>query len=173
MLLKKHFFDIILINAKRIEDMSIESVRKEFTKYGIKDRIFELDTSSATVELAAKALGCTPKEIAKSLAVLVDETPIIIVVSGDAKIDNAKYKQQFHKKARMLHGDQVKQYTNHEIGGVCPFGLKEGVQVFLDNSLKPLHYVFSACGSSNSCIRLSLKELEKYSNFIAWVEVCR
>ena len=124
--------------------MSIERVRGQFKELGIEDRIVELDQSSATVELAAHVLGCQPRDIAKTLAFDVDGDAIVIVAVGDARIDNAKYKNTFGKKAKMLHGDQVEARTGHAIGGVCPFGLKEGVKVYLDQSLKQLEYVYPA-----------------------------
>lgn len=153
--------------------MSIERVRRQFKELGIEDRIVELDQSSATVELAAHALGCQPRDIAKTLAFDVDGDTIVIVAIGDARIDNAKYKNTFGKKAKMLHGDQVEERTGHAIGGVCPFGLKEGVKVYLDRSLKQLEYVYPACGSSNSCIRMCVEELEKTTNPIDWIDVCK
>lgn len=107
------------------------------------------------------------------MAFLVGDQPILIVTSGHAKIDNAKYKHFFGKKAKMMHGDQVEKYIGHAAGGVCPFGLNEGVKVYLDDSLKTLQYVFPACGSSNSCIKLTIEELERYSHFIEWIDVCR
>lgn len=144
--------------------MSIERVREQFKELGIEDRI---------VELAAHALGCQPRDIAKTLAFDVDGDAIVIVAVGDARIDNAKYKNTFGKKAKMLHGDQVEERTGHAIGGVCPFGLKEGVKVYLDQSLKQLEYVYPACGSSNSCIRMRVEELEKTTNPIDWIDVCK
>ena len=158
-------------DVERKIKVSIERVREEFSLLGIDDRIVELDASSATVELAAKALGCEPKNIAKSLAFLVGDQPILIVASGHAKIDNAKYKHYFGKKAKMMYGDQVEKYIGPAAGGVCPFGLNEGVKVYLDDSLKTLQYVFPACGSSNSCIKLTIEELERYSHFIEWIDV--
>lgn len=149
-------------DVERKNKVSIERVREEFSLLGIDNRIVELDASSATVELAAK-----------SLAFLVGDQPILIVASGHAKIDNAKYKHYFGKKAKMMHGDQVEKYIGHAAGGVCPFGLNEGVKVYLDDSLKTLQYVFPACGSSNSCIKLTIEELERYSHFIEWIDVCR
>lgn len=144
--------------------MSIERVREQFKELGIEDRI---------VELAAHALGCQPRDIAKTLAFDVDGDTIVIVAVGDARIDNAKYKNTFGKKAKMLHGDQVEERTGHAIGGVCPFGLKEGVKVYLDQSLKQLEYVYPACGSSNSCIRMRVEELKKTTNPIDWIDVCK
>lgn len=144
--------------------MSIERVRGQFKELGIEDRI---------VELAAHVLGCQPRDIAKTLAFDVDGDAIVIVAVGDARIDNAKYKNTFGKKAKMLHGDQVEARTGHAIGGVCPFGLKEGVKVYLDQSLKQLEYVYPACGSSNSCIRMRVEELEKTTKPVDWIDVCK
>lgn len=155
------------------ETMSIERVRAYFSKIGMEERIVELDQSSATVELAAQALGCRPVDIAKTLAFDVEGQTIVIVAAGNARIDNAKYKNTFGKKAKMLHGQEVEERTGHAIGGVCPFGLKDGVKVYLDQSLKPLTKVYPACGSSNSCICLSIEELEKVTDFVAWVDVCK
>ena len=159
--------------------MSIERVRRQFKELGIEDRIVELDQSSATVELAAHALGCQPRDIAKTLAFDVDGDTIVIVAVGDARIDNAKYKNTFGKKAKMLHGDQVEERTGHAIGGVCPVGgvcpfcVKEGVKVYLDPSLRRFDIVYPACGSSNSCIRMCVEELEKTTNPIDWIDVCK
>ncbi len=151
--------------------MSLESVKKEFETYGIADRIVVLHESSATVHLASVALGCTEAEIAKTMSFLVDEQPIVIVMAGDVKISNHKYKAFFHKKARMLHGEEVEEYTSHPIGGVCPFGLKENVIVYLDESLKRFEYLYPACGSVNSAIKLTLDELIKYSHYHEWIDV--
>lgn len=151
--------------------MSLDSVKEEFKKYHIEDKIILLDESSATVELASHALGCKEAEIAKTMSFLVDDQPILIVMAGEAKINNHKYKAYFHKKARMLHGDEVMEYTSHPIGGVCPFGLKENVIVYLDESLKRFTYVYPACGSCNSAIKLTIDELEKYSNYKKWIDV--
>lgn len=153
--------------------MSIEIVRDYFKKYGIGDRIQEFDTSSATVELAAQSLNCDPKLIAKTLSFEVFGKPILIVVAGDAKIDNPKYKQIFGVKAKMLKADQVEKLIGHAIGGVCPFKINDGVKVFLDESLKRFEYVYPACGSSNSAIKLTIKELEKYSEFSNWIDVAK
>ena len=153
--------------------MSIESVKAFFTKYGISDRIREFDVSSATVELAAQALGCEPCRIAKTLSFAVNGKAILIVAAGDAKIDNPKYKSQFGTKAKMLTPDEVETLVGHAVGGVCPFGIREGVAVYLDASLKRFSTVFPACGSSNSAIELTIPELEQYSGFIAWIDVCK
>lgn len=153
--------------------MSIEKVKKHFEKYGIENRILEFDVSSATVELAAAALGCLPEKIAKTLSFSVADTPILIVAAGDAKVDNAKFKSKFGVKAKMLPADTVETLIGHSIGGVCPFGINNGVRVFLDESLKRFETVFPACGSSNSAIELSIPELEKYSGYEEWIDVCK
>lgn len=151
--------------------MSLDSVREEFKKYGIEDRIIILNESSATVHLASVALGCTEAEIAKTMSFLVDEQPIVIVMAGDVKISNHKYKSYFHKKARMLRGEEVIEYTSHPIGGVCPFGLKNNVIIYLDESLKRFTNVYPACGSPNSAIKLTVSELEEYTNYKEWIDV--
>ncbi len=153
--------------------MSIEKVREYFKKFGIENKILEFQVSSATVELASKALNCEPGRIAKSLSFKIDEKPILVICAGDEKIDNSKYKARFHTKAKMLNPDEVKEMIGHEIGGVCPFGIKDNVKVYLDNSLKRFKTVFPACGSSNSAIELTNEELEKYSNCIEWVDICK
>lgn len=152
--------------------MSIGKVREFFNQLGLESRVKEVDASSATVELAAKALDCEPCRIAKTLSFVIDETPILIVTAGDAKIDNRKYKAQFGKKARMIAPDDVEQLIGHAVGGVCPFAVNEGVKIYLDVSLKRFETVFPACGSGNSMIELTLGELERYSAFTAWVDVC-
>ena len=153
--------------------MAIEKVKEFFEKCGIADRIQEFDTSSATVELAAQALGCAPERIAKSLSFMVDGGAILVVAAGDVKIDNPKYKAFFGTKAKMLAFEEAEELIGHAVGGVCPFAVNEGVEVYLDESLKRFETVFPACGSSNSAIELTLKELEKYSGFIAWIDVCK
>ncbi len=153
--------------------MSVEAVKKYFEQYGIADRIMEMEQSSATVELAAAAVGCEPERIAKSISLLLEDKPIIIVVSGEAKIDNKKYKERFHAKAKMIPFDEVEQYIGHAPGGVCPFGIKPQVTVYLDESLKRFQSVYPAAGSSNSAIELSLEELEKYAVSAGWVDVCK
>lgn len=152
--------------------MAIEKVREYFKQFGIENKIQELELSSATVDLAAKALNCEPARIAKSLSFKVDEQAILIISAGDVKINNAKYKAFFKVKAKMLTPDEVREFIGHEIGGVCPFGINDNVKVYLDESLKRFETVFPACGSSNSAIELNIQELEKYSNFIEWVDVC-
>lgn len=153
--------------------MSIEKVKEYFEKFGLKDNILELSESSATVELAAKALGCEEARIAKTLSFVVEEKPVLIVTAGDVKIDNSKYKSTFHTKAKMLKFEDVEKLIGHAVGGVCPFAVNEGVKVYLDESLKRFKTVFPACGSANSAIELTIVELEKYSNSIAWIEVTK
>ena len=153
--------------------MAIEKVKAFFASHGIEDRVLELDSSSATVELAAQALHCEPCRIAKTLSFLVGGAPILIVTAGDAKIDNSKYKKQFGTKAKMLTPDEAVELVGHAVGGVCPFAVNEGVTVYLDESLKRFETVFPACGSSNSAIELTLAELEKYSSFTSWIDVCK
>ena len=152
--------------------MAIEKVKEYFKQYGMADRVLELEVSSATVELAAQALGCQPCRIAKTLSFMADG-PILIVAAGDAKIDNPKYKAQFGIKAKMLTPDAVKALIGHAVGGVCPFGIHEGVTVYLDESLKRFETVFPACGSGNSAIELTVPELEQYSGRKSWVDVCK
>ena len=153
--------------------MAIEAVKAFFSQYGMVERIKEFDVSSATVELAAQALGCEPCRIAKTLSFSVDGRAILIVAAGDAKIDNPKYKAQFATKAKMLTPEEAETLIGHAVGGVCPFGIKDGVEVYLDESLKRFPTVFPACGSSNSAIELSIEELEKYSGYTEWVDVCK
>lgn len=153
--------------------MSIETVKRYFSQFEIADRIMEFEESSATVELAAVAVGCEPQRIAKSLSLILEDKPIIIVVSGEAKIDNKKYKEQFHAKAKMIPFDQVESLIGHAPGGVCPFGIKPDVTVYLDESLRRFETVFPAAGSSNSAIELNMEELEKYAVSAGWVNVCK
>lgn len=153
--------------------MSIEKVREQFRSYGIEDRIQIFEVSSATVELAAAALNCEPKRIAKTLSFMVNHHAILIVAAGDAKIDNSKYKAQFGVKAKMLTPEEAEVLVGHAVGGVCPFGINEGVAVYLDCSLKRFDTVFPACGSSQSVIELSIEELENYSGYTGWVDVCK
>ena len=153
--------------------MSIEKVRNYFQSFGVEDRIREFSVSSATVELAAVAVGVEGARIAKSLSFKVDEQPIIIVAAGDTKVDNSRYKAQFHTKAKMLTHEEAHTLIGHDVGGVCPFALPEGVRVYLDESLRRFDTVFPAAGSANSAIELTCEELERYSsNFTAWVDVC-
>lgn len=153
--------------------MSIDNVREYFNKFGIGNRVQEFDMSSATVELAAKALKCEPCRIAKTLSFMADGNPILIVTAGDTKIDNSKYKAKFKTKAKMLTPDEVLTFIGHAVGGVCPFAVNEGVTVYLDKSLKRFNTVFPACGSGNSAIELTIEEIEKYSNYYEWIDVCK
>ena len=153
--------------------MSIEKVKEYFKSVGIESRIKEFDVSSATVELAAQALGCAPERIAKTLSFKLKDDCILIVTAGDVKIDNSKYKARFGAKASMLKFDEAAELIGHAVGGVCPFAVNDGVKVYLDESLKRFETVFPACCSSNSAIELTISELEKYSDYISWVDVCK
>ena len=153
--------------------MAIEKVKEYFKKYGMEGRIKEFDVSSATVELAAQALHCEPCRIAKTLSFMAADGPVLIVTAGDAKIDNQKYKAQFGTKAKMLTPSEAEAMVGHAVGGVCPFAVNAGVTVYLDVSLKRFQTVFPACGSGNSAIELTIKELETYSSCAAWIDVCK
>ena len=153
--------------------MSIQLVREYFRPLGREQDILEFQVSSATVELAAQAVGVIPARIAKTLSFLVEDGCVLIVTAGDAKIDNAKFKAFFHTKAKMLTPEQVTAFTGHAIGGVCPFGNPEGVRTYLDVSMQRFATVFPAAGSSNSAIELTCQELEQYSNSLAWIDVCK
>ena len=153
--------------------MSIEKVREYFKSVGMDSRIKEFSESSATVELAAHALGCTPDRIAKTLSFKVKDDCILIVTAGDVKVDNSKYKAQFGVKAVMLKFDEVAELIGHTVGGVCPFADKEGVKVYLDESLKKYDIVYPAAGSDNSAVEITIPQLEQYSCFLEWVDVCK
>lgn len=153
--------------------MSLEKVRAYFEKYGIADRIMVLDASSETVALAAQAIGCEECRIAKTLSFSVGGSPVLIVTSGDAKIDNHKYKAFFGEKAKMLSHEEAASLIGHAVGGVCPFAVNENVRVFLDESLRRYETVFPACGSGNSAIELTIPEMEKYSGYERWADVCK
>ena len=153
--------------------MSIQRVKDYFRALGLEDRVLEFDVSSATVDLAAQALGCQPCRIAKTLSFLADGHAILIVAAGDAKVDNPKYKAQFGTKAKMLTPQEAEELVGHAVGGVCPFAVNQGVTVYLDQSLKRFETVFPACGSGNSAIELSIPELEQYSGYTTWVDVCK
>ncbi len=154
--------------------MSIQRVRAYFEQRDMAGRIREFEVSSATVELAAVAVGVEGARIAKSLSFKVEERPIIVVAAGDAKVDNGKYKAQFHTKAKMLTHEEAHDLIGHDVGGVCPFALPEDVKVYLDVSLRRFETVFPAAGSSSSAIELTCEELERYSsNFVEWVDVCK
>lgn len=154
--------------------MSIEACRTFFRALGREDDILEFPVSSATVELAAQAAGVEPARIAKTLSFKVEDGCVLIVCAGDAKVDNSKYKGQFHCKATMLTPDEVLAATGHAVGGVCPFALPEGTtRVYLDESLKRFTTIFPAAGSSNSAIELTCDELEQYSGSLGWIDVCK
>ena len=153
--------------------MSIEKVREYFIPLGIADRIREFDVSSATVELASQAVGVIPARIAKTLSFKVGDAPILIVAAGDAKIDNPRYKEQFHTKAKMLTAEEAVALIGHAVGGVCPFALPENVTVYLDESLRRFDTVFPAAGSSNSAVEMTCDELFKYSGAAEWIDVCK
>lgn len=151
--------------------MSLESVKKAFKGTALEDAIVPLEHTGATVELAADAVGCEPDEIAKTLSFLVDEQPILIVVSGSARIDNKKYKGYFHKKAKMIPGDAVEELTGHQPGGVCPFGAKETVQIYVDKSLEKHEIVYPAAGDENFIIRTPVAEIDNIVPVVAHIDV--
>ena len=153
--------------------MSVEKVRAYLTPYGVAQRIRELEVSSATVELAAAALGVAPARIAKTLSFKAGERPILVVAAGDARIDNSKYKHFFGVKAKMLTPEEAVERIGHAVGGVCPSALPEDVSVYLDESLRRFETVFPAVGSPSSAIELNLDELYKYSNALEWIDVCK
>ena len=153
--------------------MSLEKVKEYFKKFNIEDKIMQFKGDTSTVSSAAKCLNVTEGEIAKSLSFKINDKAIIIVMKGDNKIDNSKYKQYFGIKAKMLTPDEVKEMIGHMVGGVCPFAINEDVTVYLDQSLKQFEYVYPACGSCDSCIKLSIAELEKYSNYDSWIDVSK
>lgn len=153
--------------------MAIQRVKTFFKQYGLEEKIQEFEVSSATVELAAAALNCEPQRIAKTLSFMADGHAVLVVAAGDAKIDNPKYKAQFGTKAKMLTFEEAETLVGHAVGGVCPFAVNEGVEVYLDVSLQRFETVFPACGSSNSAIELTIPELEKYSGYVEWVDVCK
>ncbi|MDY3619373.1 YbaK/EbsC family protein [Agathobaculum sp.] len=153
--------------------MSLEKAKKHLAAFGAESRILEFSVSSATVELAAEAAGCEPARIAKTLSFQTEGGPILIVAAGDAKVDNQKYKARFACKAKMLPAAEVESQIGHAVGGVCPFGVNEGVTVYLDQSLRRYETVFPACGTSNSAIELTIGELERFSGFAGWVDVCK
>ncbi|MBE6940546.1 MAG: YbaK/EbsC family protein [Ruminococcaceae bacterium] len=153
--------------------MSIEKVRAYFAQYGIEDRVREFEVSTATVELAAAAVGVEPARIAKSLSFKIEERTILIIAAGDVKVDNSKYKATFGGKAKMLTADEAVERIGHAVGGVCPFAVNEGVEVYLDESMRRFETMFPAAGSASSCIELTLPELEKYACTDKWVDVCK
>lgn len=153
--------------------MSLQKAKTHLQKYGLDNRIKEFDVSSATVFEAANAIGCEEKNIVKTLSFIIGEQPILIAVAGNAKIDNHKFKTEFNTKAKMIPFDQVEPLIGHAVGGVCPFGVNEHVDVYLDSSLKSLDILYPAAGTSNSAVKLTLEELEKASNYKKWIDVCK
>ena len=153
--------------------MSMERARAHLKKYGLDDRIQEFTVSSATVELAARALNTDGARIAKTLSYMVDGSAILVVAAGDVRIDNHKFKAAFHTKAKMLTPDQAAELIGHAVGGVCPFGVNEGVKVYLDESLKRFETVFPACGTASSAIELTIAELERASEYLSWVDITK
>lgn len=153
--------------------MSVEDVRAYLEPFGVADRIREFEVSSATVELAAQAVGVEPARIAKTLSFMIDGAPALIVFAGDARVDNPRFKAQFHTKAKMLSADEAVDLVGHAVGGVCPFAVKDGVAVYLDESLRRFETVFPACGSSSSAIELTCDELERCAQPIAWIDVAK
>lgn len=153
--------------------MSLQRATTHLEQFGLAGRIATFEVSSATVELAAKAVGCEPAHIAKSLSFMTPNGPILVLAAGDAKVDNARYKAQFATKAKMLSFNEVEPLIGHGVGGVCPFGVNEGVTVYLDESLRRFDTVYPAAGTPSSAVRLNLDELEKCSGAAAWVDVCK
>lgn len=153
--------------------MAMQRARAHLRSYGLEDRVQEFEVSSATVELAALAVGCEPARIAKTLSFMVDGAPVLIVAAGDARVDNPRFKAQFHQKARMLTPEEAEQRVGHAVGGVCPFGVEEGVSTYLDESLRRFERVYPACGSANSAVDLTIEELERCSLSRGWIDVCK
>ena len=153
--------------------MAINKVKKYFESIGELDRILEFDESTATVDEAAKAVGCTPGNIAKTISLLVDDKAILILLAGDVKIDNHKFKDTFHTKTKMIPIDEVEGYIGHAVGGVCPFVVNEGVPIYLDESLKRFETVYPAAGNEHSAVRLNIEELEKFIKSSGWIDVSK
>ena len=153
--------------------MSLERAKEHLKKYNLDSKVMVFDKSSATVSEAAKAIGCEEREIGQTLSFLVGDQAIVILVAGDSKIDNRKFKDCFNVKAKMIPFEEVEDFIGHAPGGVCPFGVKDDVKVYLDESLKQLNTIYPACGSSNSAIKLTIKEIEECSNYEKWVDVCK
>lgn len=151
--------------------MSIENVKNYFKSFNMENRVLEFSESSATVSLAAKALNTTENRIAKTMGFKLKEGYILIVLAGDAKTDNHKFKEYFHEKAHMIPFEEVNDIIGHPVGGVCPFAINDNIKVYLDESLKRFETVFPACGSPNSAIELTIEELEKHSNYISWIDI--
>ncbi len=153
--------------------MSLENVKEYFSKHNLEDRILEMDEPTATVEDAARVHKVVPGQIGKTLSFKVEDEPVLIVVAGDRKIDNKKYKEFFGKKAKMLSLDEAQEYTGHPVGGICPFGLKRPIKTYLDVSLKEYKEILPAAGSRNSAVKLGIQELEVHSGSIGWIDVCK
>jgi len=153
--------------------MSLEKAKQHLAKYNLQDQIILLDESSATVELAAAALGVKPERITKTMAFLLDERVILILTAGDVKIDNIKYRQKFSSKAKMVPYENCSELVGHPAGGVCPFGINENITVYLDESLQRFSSVFPACGTGNSAIELTIAQLEQCSNYLEWIDVTK
>jgi len=153
--------------------MALDRAMEHLKKFGLEDRVQLFDVSSATVELAAKAVGTAPEHIAKTMSFWVDDKPILIVIAGDAKVDNHKYKEKFHAKAKMIQFEDVEAAIGHAVGGVCPFGVNEDVTVYLDDSLKRFEIVYPAAGTDNSAVKLTIPDLEKSSGFVEWIDVTK
>ena len=153
--------------------MAIDKVKKYFESIGELDRILEFDESTATVDEAAKAVGCEPGNIAKTISLLVEEKPILILLAGDVKIDNHKFKDIFHTKTKMIPIDEVEGYIGHAVGGVCPFAVNDGVPIYLDESLKRFETVYPAAGNEHSAVRLQLDELEQFIKSAGWVDISK
>lgn len=153
--------------------MAFDKAADYLREKGFEDRIKVFDVSSATVELAAIAVGTEEAKIAKSLTFMVEDKPVMVVCAGDAKVSNSKYKAYFHKKATMLTRDEVSTLIGHDVGGVCPFGINQGVDVYLDESLKRFDKVYPACGSDNSAVELTPDELAEVAGMVDWIDVCQ
>lgn len=153
--------------------MSFIKAKEHLQKFGLDNKVMEFTVSSATVAEAAQAINCKEEEIVKTLSFILDDKAILIAVAGDMKIDNSKFKEEFHTKAKMIPFENVEEMVGHAVGGVCPFGINDNVEVYLDESLKRFERVYPACGSSNSAVELTLEELEKTSNYLKWIDVCK
>lgn len=153
--------------------MSFIKAKEYLQKFGLDNNVMEFTVSSATVAEAAQAINCKEEEIVKTLSFILDDKAILIAVAGDMKIDNSKFKEEFHTKAKMIPFENVEEMVGHAVGGVCPFGINDNVEVYLDESLKRFERVYPACGSSNSAVELTLEELERTSNYLKWIDVCK
>ena len=153
--------------------MSFIKAKEHLQKFGLDNKVMEFNVSSATVAEAAQAINCKEEEIVKTLSFILDDKAILIAVAGDMKIDNSKFKEEFHTKAKMIPFENVEEMVGHAVGGVCPFGINDNVEVYLDESLKRFERVYPACGSSNSAVELSIEELERTSNYLKWIDVCK